>query len=72
MAKQKIKTKKTLLRRVKITKTGKLMKKSVGMGHLKEKKTVPNKKRNKRITPQSNRGHKKMFKKMLNKHVKEK
>jgi ribosomal protein L35 len=70
MAKQKIKTKKTLLRRVKITKTGKLMKKSVGMGHLKEKKTVPNKKRNKRITPQSNRGHKKMFKKMLNKHAK--
>jgi len=42
------------------------------MGHLKEKKTVRNKKRNKRITPQSNRGHKKMFKKMLNKHVKEK
>ena len=33
MAKQKIKTKKTLLRRVKITKSGKIMKGTIGMGH---------------------------------------
>jgi ribosomal protein L35 len=70
MAKQKIKTKKTLLRRVKITKTGKIMKKSIGMGHLKEKKSSPNKTRNTGKTEQENRGHKVMFKKMLNKHGK--
>ncbi len=68
MAKQKIKTKKTLLRRVKVTKNGKLMKKSIGMGHLKEKKSGPNKTRNSIMTEQKNKGHKKMFKKMLNKH----
>ena len=71
MKKQKIKTKKTLLRRVKITKTGKIMKKSVGMVHLKEKKSSPNKTRNSGISEQKNKGHKKMFKKMLNKHGKE-
>ncbi|HOD01287.1 MAG TPA: 50S ribosomal protein L35 [bacterium] len=70
MAKQKIKTKKTLLRRVKITKNGKLMKKSIGMGHLKAKKSVRNKKRNDKMIPQANKGHKKNFKKMLTKHAK--
>lgn len=70
MAKQKIKTKKTLLRRVKITKTGKIMKKSIGMGHLKEKKSSPNKTRNSSSVAQENKGHQKMFKKMLNKHGK--
>jgi len=71
MTKKKIKTKKTLLRRVKITKTGKIMKKSVGMGHLKEKKSGSNKTRNTGISEQKNKGHKKIFKKMLNKHGKE-
>jgi ribosomal protein L35 len=71
MAKRKIKTKKTLLRRVKITKTGKIMKKSIGMGHLKEKKSSPNKSRNTGLSKQKNSGHRKMFKKMLNKHGKE-
>jgi ribosomal protein L35 len=71
MKKQKIKTKKTLLRRVKITKNGKIMKKSIGMGHLKEKKSSPNKSRNTGLEKQKNSGHKKMFKKMLNKHGKE-
>lgn len=70
MAKQKIKTKKTLLRRVKITKTGKLVKKSIGMGHLKEKKSSSNKTRKSRRVVQENKGHQKMFKKMLNKHGK--
>lgn len=71
MAKQKIKTKKTLLRRVKITKGGKIMKKNIGMGHLKEKKSSPNKSRNTGLGEQTNAGHRKMFKKMLNKHGKE-
>lgn len=70
MAKQKIKTKKTLLRRVKVTKTGKIMKKSIGMGHLKEKKSSDNKTANSLRKEQTNAGHKKMFKKMLNKHGK--
>ncbi len=70
MKNKKIKTKKTLLRRVKVTKTGKIMKKSIGMGHLKEKKSSPNKTRNKNRVLQENKGHQKMFKKMLNKHGK--
>ena len=70
MAKQKIKTRKTLLRRVKITKSGKIMKNSIGMGHLKEKKSSTNKTKNSLMTEQLNSGHKKMFKKMLNKHGK--
>ncbi len=70
MAKQKIKTKKTLLRRVKVTKTGKFMKKSIGMGHLKEKKSSDNKTANSLNSEQLNIGHKKMFRKMLNKHGK--
>ena len=70
MKNKKIKTRKTLLRRVKITKTGKLMKKSIGMGHLKEKKSSSNKTKNSIRTEQENSGHKKMFKKMLNKHGK--
>ena len=67
----KIKTRKTLQKRVKITKTGKIMKKSIGMGHLKEKKSSPRKTRNTGRTEQTNAGHRKMFKKMLNKHGKE-
>lgn len=70
MAKQKIKTRKTLLRRVKITKSGKIMKNSIGMGHLKEKKSSSNKTKNTLMTEQKNKGHIKMFKKMLNKHGK--
>jgi len=70
MAKQKIKTRKTLLSRVKITKTGKIMKKSIGMGHLKEKKSSDTKTRKSLRSEQTNKGHKKMFRKMLNKHGK--
>ncbi len=46
------------------------MKGSIGMGHLKEKKSGPNKTRNSSMVAQENKGHKKMFKKMLNKHGK--
>ena len=69
MSKNKTKTKKTLLKRIKITKTGKLMKKSVGMGHLKEKKSNSMKLRKKKMTPQENKGHIKMFKKLLANHI---
>ena len=70
MKNKKIKTRKTLLRRVKITKTGKIMKGIIGMGHLKEKKSSANKTKNTIMAEQTNAGHKKMFKKMLNKHGK--
>jgi ribosomal protein L35 len=70
MAKEKLKTKKTLLRRVKITKGGKIVKKSIGMGHLKVKKSVTNKQRNSSFSEQENKGHRKMFRKLLNKHGK--
>ncbi len=72
MSKNKMKTNKTLLKRVKITKTGKLMKKSVGMGHLKEKKSNSMKLRKSLIIEQKNRGHKKMFKKMLTNNMRRK
>ncbi len=70
MAKEKLKTKRTLLKRVKITKSGKIVKKSIGMGHLKVKKSVANKQRNSSISEQENKGHRKMFRKLLNKHGK--
>ncbi|MFC1625105.1 50S ribosomal protein L35 [Patescibacteria group bacterium] len=70
MANKKLKTKKTLLKRVKITKNGKLVKKQVRMGHLKEKKSGPNKTRKSKRLIQENKGHKKIFKSMLGKHGK--
>ena len=69
MSKGKLKTRKTLLKRVKITKSGKLMKKLVGMGHLKVKASVDRKARKQMLTQQMNSGHKKMFKKLLAKNV---
>ncbi len=69
MTKNKIKTRKTLLKRLKVTKTGKLMKKGIGMGHLKEKKSSPRKTRKSKRVEQKNKGHIKMFKKLLAKHV---
>ena len=45
------------------------MKKSVGMGHLKEKKSNSMKLRKKKMTPQENKGHIKMFKKLLANHI---
>lgn len=70
MSKNKIKTKKTLLKRVKISKNGKIVKKQVGMGHLKEKKSGPNKTRKSKRLLQENAGHKKIFRKMLGGHGK--
>jgi ribosomal protein L35 len=67
MAKQKLKTKKTLAKRIKITKTGKIRKKAIEAGHLKVKWTASKKSRKGKATTQDNKGHRKMFKKMLGK-----
>jgi len=67
--KRKLKTRKTLLKRVKITKSGKLMNKLVGMAHLKAKTGVDRKAKKQMLTQQMNSGHKKMFKKLLAGHV---
>ncbi len=61
----KIKSKKTLLKRIKVTKTGKLMKKSVSIGHLKRKWDASKKHRKAKLSEQPNRGHIKVFKKLL-------
>ena len=63
----KYKSKNTLKKRVKITKTGKILKKQVRTGHLKRKWTANKKYRKKGLEEQSNPGHKKMFKEMLGK-----
>lgn len=65
----KLKTRKTLMKRVKVTKTGKFMKKLIGMGHLKATKSVDSKERKGKITQQMNAGHRRMFKKLLAKQV---
>jgi ribosomal protein L35 len=66
----KLKTKKTLLKRVKITKLGKILKKQSRIGHLKRKWSVNHKLRKGRRKNQENAGHKRIFKKLLGKHGK--
>ncbi|MFC1622280.1 50S ribosomal protein L35 [Patescibacteria group bacterium] len=61
----KLKTKKTLQKRVRITKTGKIVKKQVRTGHLKEKWDSKKKFRKARKKVQPNKGHIKKFKRML-------
>ncbi len=65
----KLKTRKTLMKRVKVTKTGKFMNKLIGMAHLKAGKSVDRKIRKGKITQQMNVGHRKIFKKLLAKQV---
>ena len=65
MAKKKLKTKKTLAQRVKITKTGKILKKQVRTGHLKRKWSTNKKHRKNKTKSQKNSGHIKLFKRML-------
>jgi len=66
--KNKIKTNKTLRKRTKISKTGKIIKKQVCMGHLKEKKSNPRITRKNQRKVQTNKGHRASFKRMLGKH----
>ncbi|MBN1162649.1 50S ribosomal protein L35 [Patescibacteria group bacterium] len=66
----KLKTKKTLKKRVKITKTGKLVTKQIRTGHLKRKWSASKKSR--KLKPQTidNSGHKKIIKNLLAKEGK--
>jgi len=61
----KLKTKKTLVKRIRVTKTGKIMKKQNNMGHLKVKKSSSAKHRKKKLLQQKNRGHIKVLKRLL-------
>ncbi len=63
----KIKTRKTLSKRIRITKTGKLLKKQTHIGHLKVKWSANRKYRKKGLEEQMNSGHIKMFRKLLGK-----
>ena len=66
----KIKTKKTAMKRIKVTKTGKLIRKQVRTGHLKRKWTTNKRHRKTSTRSVSNAGHKRIFKKLLNKYGK--
>jgi ribosomal protein L35 len=63
----KLKTKKTLVKRVKITKAGKILKKQNRMGHLKSKLSSSRKTRKKGLAAQPNKGHINVLRKMLGK-----
>jgi len=65
--KQKIKTKKTLLKRVKITKNGKILKKQSNTGHLKRKWSASRKSRKGSRLIQENKGHISKLKTLLGK-----
>ena len=63
----KVKSKQTLKKRIKITKTGKIMKKQTDTGHLKVKWSANKKTRKNKDQEQTNKGHIKKFNKMLGK-----
>ncbi len=67
----KMKTKKTALKRIKITKTGKLVRKHVRTSHLKSKWSASRRMRKTNDNTVANIGHKNIFRKLLNKHAKE-
>jgi ribosomal protein L35 len=64
----KIKTRKTLLKRMRITKRGKIMRKSSRIGHLKERSDSSTKSRKKNTTRLTNTGQIRVFKKLLAKY----
>jgi ribosomal protein L35 len=64
-----LKTKKTLLKRIKISKTGKIMKKQSRTGHLKVKWNASKKYRKRGLDEQTNPGHKNIIKRLLGKHA---
>ena len=59
------KTLKTLQKRIKLSKNGKVMKKDVNTGHLKVKWSANKKFRKKGYSSQPNKGHTRIFKKLL-------
>ena len=66
----KIKTKKTLLKRIKITKKGKILRAQIGNGHLKEKRHSRRKHRKANEVVQKNKGHIIKLKKLIGNHAK--
>ena len=66
----KLKTKKTALKRVKITKSGKILRKQVRTGHLKRKWSTNKHHRKNTGADVSNIGHIKIFKQLLKKGAK--
>lgn len=63
----KVKTKKTLTKRVRVTKNGKIVKKSTRIGHLKVKWSSAQKHRKARKSLVKNKGQRKLMKKLLRK-----
>ncbi|OGC50138.1 hypothetical protein A3A69_01465 [candidate division WWE3 bacterium RIFCSPLOWO2_01_FULL_37_15] len=61
----KVKTKKTLIKRIKITKRGKVLKKQNSNAHLKVKMSSSRKLRKKKVLTMNDKGHSKIFKKLL-------
>jgi ribosomal protein L35 len=61
------KTKKTLMKRIKITKNGKIMHKQTRLGHLKRKMDASRKGRKNEMVSQTNYANKKRFKNLLSK-----
>lgn len=61
----KLKTKKTLKKRVKLTKTGKLFKKHVRSSHLKVKWSTKRRLRKSKKNEIANKGHQKIVKRLL-------
>ncbi len=68
MATKKLKTKKSLLKRVKITKTGKILRKKAGKSHLLSSKTAKRKRKLRKATLIS-KAYRKMAKKALPYHM---
>lgn len=66
----KLKTKKTAMKRIKITKTGKILRKQVRTGHLKRKWSTNKRHRKNSGSDISNRGHIRIFKRLLKKGAK--
>lgn len=60
-----MKTKKTAAARIKITKSGKILKKAVMSGHLKRKWSTNKRHRKSGYSVQENKGHINIFKKLL-------
>ena len=65
-----MKTRKTAAKRVKISKTGKIMRKRVRTSHLKSKWTTKRRQRKAGETQIKNIGHKRVFQQLLNKRLK--
>ena len=61
----KVKTKKTLIKRIKITKKGKVLKKQNSNAHLKVKMSNSRKLRKNKVITMQDKGHIKIFKKLL-------